>query len=112
MGRGPTQLALVGPTEAPGAPGPGTEGADCAAGLLAGRDVGVDIWFCYRGSDTRQTFILLKNTKTNVSDEKGQLQLFWSNTHAQYIELSCDVTHAGTLLLTTVFNSFPVMAEV
>lgn len=56
FGRGPTQLTLAGPTDAPGAPGPGTEEVDCAAGLLAGREEGVDIWFCYRGSNTKHTF--------------------------------------------------------
>ena len=41
-------MALEGPIEPPGAPELGTEGTDCAAGLLAGREGGVDIWFCYR----------------------------------------------------------------
>lgn len=35
------------PMEPPGVPGPGAFEADCAAGLLAGREGGVDIWFCY-----------------------------------------------------------------
>lgn len=49
LGRGPAPLALPDPMEPPGAPEPGVEDADCAAGLLAGREGGVDIWFCYRG---------------------------------------------------------------
>ena len=52
LGRGPGPLALLGPTEPPGAPEPGAVEAACAAGLLAGREGGVEIWFCYRGQDT------------------------------------------------------------
>lgn len=51
-GRGPAPLALAAPMGAPGAPEPGAEELDCAAGLLAGRGGGVDIRFCYRGQDT------------------------------------------------------------
>lgn len=50
LGRGPAPLALPGPMEPPGPPEPGVEEADCAAGLLAGSEGGVDI--CYRGKDT------------------------------------------------------------
>lgn len=47
-GKGPGPPALPDPMEPPAAPGPGAEEADCAAGLLAGREGGVDIWFCCR----------------------------------------------------------------
>lgn len=46
LGREPAPLALpdpMGPTEVAE---PGAEEADCAAGLLAGSEGGVDIWFC------------------------------------------------------------------
>lgn len=46
--RGPAPLELVGPKGPPGAPDPGAEEADCGAGLLTGREGGVDIWFCCR----------------------------------------------------------------
>lgn len=46
LGRGPAPPALPGPREPPGVPEPGAVEADCAAGLLAGREGGVDIWFC------------------------------------------------------------------
>lgn len=49
LGREPGPLALEEPIEPPAAPGPGTQGEDCGAGLLAGREGGVDIWFCYIG---------------------------------------------------------------
>lgn len=52
LGRGPAPLTLPGPMEPVEAPEPGAEEADCAEGLLAGREGGVDIWFCYRGQDT------------------------------------------------------------
>lgn len=43
LGKGPAPPALPGPI---GAAEPGADEADCAAGLLAGRDGGTDIWFC------------------------------------------------------------------
>lgn len=47
FGRGPAEpLALPGPIGPPGVPRPGAVEADCAVGLLAGREGGVDIWFC------------------------------------------------------------------
>lgn len=47
FGKGPAPLALPGPMGPPGVPEPGAVEADCAVGLLAGREGGVDIWFCY-----------------------------------------------------------------
>lgn len=49
LGSAAAPPALPGPTEPPGAPEPAAAGADCGAGLLAWREGGVDIWFCYRG---------------------------------------------------------------
>lgn len=46
LGRGPVLHALDEPIAPAGAPGHGAEGVDWAAGLLAGREGGVDIWFC------------------------------------------------------------------
>lgn len=43
LGRGPAALALPGPMEPTGAVEPGAEEAGGAAGLLAGREGGVDI---------------------------------------------------------------------
>lgn len=45
LGRDPVPPAFTDPIEPTGAPEPGTEGADWGAGLLAGWDGGVDIWF-------------------------------------------------------------------
>lgn len=51
LGKGPALLTLPGPMEPVETPEPGAEEAGCAEGLLAGREGGVDIWFCYRGQD-------------------------------------------------------------
>lgn len=40
FGNGPAPLALPGPMDPPGVPEPGALEADCAAGLLAGREGG------------------------------------------------------------------------
>lgn len=45
LGSGPVPLAFRDPIEPPGAPEPGSDGADWGAGLLDGWDGGVDIWF-------------------------------------------------------------------
>lgn len=43
LGNGPVPLALPGPMEPTGVPEPGALEADCAAGLLAGREGGIGI---------------------------------------------------------------------
>lgn len=42
-GNGPAPLALLSPIELTGVPEPGALEADCAAGLLAGREGGIGI---------------------------------------------------------------------
>lgn len=61
LGRGPALLALPDPMEPTGAAEPGAEEADCAAGLLTGREGGVDIWFCYRQEDTEVRNLSYRN---------------------------------------------------
>lgn len=46
LGRGPAPLTLLDPMEPAGAAEPAAAEADWGAGLLAGREGGVDIWFC------------------------------------------------------------------
>ncbi|TNN55639.1 hypothetical protein EYF80_034155 [Liparis tanakae] len=53
LGRDPAPLALPDPMGPTGVAEPGAEEADCAAGLLAGSEGGVDIWFCSRGDRGR-----------------------------------------------------------
>lgn len=68
LGKGPAPLALPGPMGPPGVPRPGAVEADCAVGLLAGREGGVDIWFCCskRRETARQAMICERQLSTKT----------------------------------------------